>query len=58
MIIENGQAKESMSGHIKYFVDEDGDLGMTLLDRKNHSRTIRDVFIALNKKIEAYTLGV
>ena len=58
MEIQKGEAKVLMNGHIKYFVDEDGDLGMSLLDKTNPNRVIRDKYIAMNKKIEAYTLMV
>ena len=56
--VKKGVAKVQMSGVIYYSIDEDGDLKMVLMCHYDLSRVSREFYIALNKKVEVYTLAI
>ena len=47
-----------MNGKIRYYIDDDGDLVMDLFDSVNKNLIKKKFVLALNKYIEAYTLGI
>ena len=56
--IKTGLAKVHMNGKIRYYIDEDGDLGMDLYDDRESNMIKKTFILTLNKIIWAYTLGV